>query len=180
MKQLQYTALFIALALLAFMSDLISKGVLYALIGLALLIFLGTIWYFRIYLRAKIRKYGRRLENIYEWQRSPLDKEVILRAEDHRKWILLSGNKMGVRVLTIIFQDAHNPSETWEEYLDRVSATIANDRALRHTEIEASQGREYYLREMHGQKGIRLPGEEFSKSRWPGLANYLTRKERVA
>lgn len=180
MKQLQYTALFIALAILAFMSDLISKGILYALVIIALLTFLGMTWYFKVYLRTKIKRYGRRLENFYEWQRTPTDKEVILRAEEHRKWIQLSGNKMGVKVLTIIFQDAHNPSETWTEYLDRVSATIANDRILRHTEIESSQGREYYLREMHGQKGIRLPGEQLQPPRWPKLADYFIRKHHTA
>ena len=177
MKQLQYTLLFIGLCFMAYMSDLIGRGTMYVLIALAMVIFLGTLWYFRIYLRGKIKRYGRRLENIYEWQRKIDDKEVILRADKHRHWLQLSGNQMGVQVVTIIFQDSHNPSETWEEYLDRVSATIANDRTLRHMEIEASQGREYYLREMHGQKGIRLPEEELSNSSWSRFSKFFSSKK---
>ncbi len=143
-----------------------------------------TIWviacvvlYLRLNYRRKLRHYGKRLENIYEWQQSPTDKRVVVRAQEHEAWIKLSGNKMGIRVITLFFQDAHNPSETWEEYTDRVVATIANDRTLRHQEIEHSQGRDYYLREMHGQQGIRFSEEPEPVSFWRRL---FTRKKQTA
>jgi hypothetical protein len=147
-------------------------------------VIITTLWvitcvavYLRLNYRRKLRHYGKRLENIYEWQQSPTDKRVVVRAQEHEEWVKLSGNKMGIRVITLFFQDAHNPSETWEEYTDRVAATIANDRILRHQEIERSQGRDYYLREMHGQQGIRFPEETEQLPLWRRL---FTRKKQTA
>lgn len=92
------------------------------------------------------------LENIYVCQQSETDKKVMVRAEEHQRLILLSGNEMGIEVKTIFFQDAANCNETWEEYIDRRDAFIANDRILRHQELESTQGRSYYLKELHGQQ----------------------------
>lgn len=105
--------------------------------------------------RKKLSWYGDRIENIYEFQQSPTDKGVIERAKEHDKWIELSGNEMDVKVVCFFFQDSLNPSETWDDYMHtRVPAGIAADRQIRHQHIEKEYGREYYLREMHGQRGI--------------------------
>lgn len=152
---------------------LIKVGPIAALLATSTWVLLCTFLYIRHYYRSKLRYYGKRLENFYVFQQSPTDKKVVIRAREHERWIRLSGNTMDVRVLTIFFQDAHNPSETWEEYTERVAATIANDRMLRHTEIETTQGRDYYLREMHGQRGIRLPEEAPTLSQWQRLFTRL-------
>jgi hypothetical protein len=165
------------LTLLFYFLLLVKIGPLTALLITAVLISACVLLYTRMSYRRKLRHYGRRLENIYEWQQSPKDKTVVIRAQKHEEWLELSGHKMGVQVITLFYQDAHNPSETWEEYTDRVAATIANDRILRHQEIESSQGRDYYLREMHGQQGIRFPEEPEPIDAWTRL---FTRKKETA
>ncbi|WP_367390138.1 hypothetical protein [Lewinella sp. LCG006] len=167
----------VILTLLIYFLVLVKIGPLAAVLITVAWIIGCVLLYVRMSYRSKLHHYGHRLENIYEWQQSPDDKKVVLRAQKHQEWLQLSGHKMGVRVITIFYQDAHNPSETWEEYTDRVAATIANDRILRHQEIERSQGRDYYLREMHGQKGIRFPEEPEPVDTWTRL---FTRKKQTA
>ena len=138
----------------------------FALIVLVLLIIKVKGYLYRL----KLEYYGDRLENFYVWQQSPSDKKVIIRAKEHERWLKLSGNNVGVRVVTIFYQDSLNPNEEFEEYLERVKQTIALDRAVRHQEIEKKLGRDYYLREVHGQQGIRLAEEDpLPPSRWEKL-----------
>jgi hypothetical protein len=167
----------VILTLLIYFLVLVKIGPLAALVITVVWIIGCILLYTRMSYRRKLRHYGNRLENIYEWQQSSKDKRVVVRAQKHEEWLQLSGNKMDVRVLKIFYQDTHNPSETWEEYTDRVAATIANDRILRHQEIESSQGRDYYLREMHGQQGIRFPEEPEPVDTWTRL---FTRKKQTA
>lgn len=159
----------------SFFAALIVGGWLwavFAVIGLVLLAIKIKGYLYRL----KLEYYGDRLENFYVWQQSPTDKKVVVRAQKHEHWLKLSGNDVGVRVVTIFYQDSLNPNEEYEEYLERVKETIALDRAVRHQEIEQKLGRDYYLREVHGQKGIRLAEEDpLPPSRWEKLREALAK-----
>jgi hypothetical protein len=92
----------------------------------------------------KLARYARQTENIYEASLYKRDKEVHKRAQEHRKLLIASGNKLSVKVLEFYFRDAEHLQETWEEFEERVEKAMEEDRASRHKVLNG-KSRNWYL-----------------------------------
>lgn len=122
-------------------------GHFYALLGLVLAAFgMYNLWkiVMKNRLTQKLIEYGNRFENVYVSSQFPDDRNVVWRAERERELLEVSGNKLGVQVLTICFREGARVNETWEEFEALRDTTIAADRAARHEEIKTKYPEFYY------------------------------------
>lgn len=138
--------------MLLYFFSMIRWGIIVAITFSSCYLVILIFFYYRKRFKVKLKKYGSMFENIYEYQKAPTDKQVLLRVEKHKKWLRLSKNKMNVQVRMGFFRDSRNPNESWEEYELRRDEEIAEDRKKRHKKLEKKHGRNFYLTDLHGQK----------------------------
>lgn len=123
-------------------------------IFLSLLFVAFLIWVGKEYKKAnhvlKLKQYAVQVENIYEFSLHENDKEVYKRAEEHRKYLKLSKNKLDVEVQEIYFRDGEHINETWEEFQQRKDFFIRNDRSIRHSKLKKANN-EWYIKNHHQQ-----------------------------
>jgi len=161
------TSIIITFALLGLL--MATQGIIIAFYSFVIGVPLAIIIYLLYDYRKKIKWYGLRLLNIYEFSENETDRFVYKRAKEHKDWLIKSGNEKDVQVVIILFRDKDNPTESWEEYQERKAVLIRVLEIERHNKIQDDENREYYLREVHGQVGIKYDVKKPKKSKSNGL-----------
>ena len=105
-------------------------------------------------------------EPLFEWQQTPDDTEVFVRATRHRQLLTESGNSLfakgKITVEEVYFKDPYSETgycETFEEFLARRSEmkiNYLNDWARRISKTDDAWRKAF----LHGQRGIKINGSE--------------------
>lgn len=141
--------------LLAYAYGFVHVGPIAAGVGvLVLSLLVYMIWKRYRYIR-KLKDYAERIDNIYVLSEKPGDRTVAQRTIAEKEMLEKSGNKRGVRIVQILFQDGEFVNETWEEYQERAKEEIAEDRKSRHAKLK-KEDPEWYLCAHHRQKGVSI------------------------
>lgn len=75
--------------------------------------------------------------------------QVLGKVQYYKRLIKDSGNKFGIGVQVILFQDGQYINETTEEYIDRVRERVYASRSEQHGRVK-EQDKELYLSVKHG------------------------------
>lgn len=97
----------------------------------------GVMWCVKQYLHAQtLKAYGNYTENIYVYSLHEQDNTVRKRAQHERTMLDTAGNRLGVEVVAIYYQDAEYRNETWEQFEQRRDETILQDKQKRALHIK--------------------------------------------
>lgn len=99
----------------------------------------------------QLRQLAQQKDNIYIQSEWPGDTGVYKRAQEMRRLLKESGNKLNVEVVEIYFQDYVAPTETWDEFLVRRFEVIKEDKARRHQYLNSLQ-RQWYVQQVLAQE----------------------------
>lgn len=151
----------LAFALGGFSVYMVSRA---GVMGLFIAYFIGLVLVLSV---MSIRDRYRRVNLLKEWANkigpipiyaaNPLDeaelKGIYLRSKEANDLLKASGNQFAY-VVPFYFQDHRNVNETADEYLQRVSATIASERAKSLPAVHKTEGEAFFLKNVAFQKGL--------------------------